>query len=25
MTSIHDLLAEYAQIAPDTRTKGRLF
>lgn len=25
MTSIHDLLAEYAHIAPDTRTKGRLF
>ncbi|TDT64436.1 type ISP restriction/modification enzyme [Frigoribacterium sp. PhB116] len=25
MTSIHDLLAEYAQIAPDARTKGRLF
>jgi len=25
MTTIHDLLAEYAQIAPDTRTKGRLF
>lgn len=25
MTSIQDLLAEYAQIAPDTRTKGRLF
>lgn len=25
MTSIHDLLAEYAQIAPDARAKGRLF
>jgi predicted helicase len=25
MTSIHDLLDEYARIAPDARTKGRLF
>ena len=25
MTSIHDLLDEYTRIAPDARTKGRLF